>query len=143
MHRISEPQIVDAFIRSSTSPWPGSGTATSFSTVVLSPGKYAPCIVVAIAVAIALSIDVSLIASFLPVRGPLRRCNLPAQIPQVFPRLPVLPQEHLALDQTAIPVDARDRPHLLVRQRLAHRASQIGQVFITPRGERNRRLAAL
>jgi hypothetical protein len=38
---MSDPQIVDAFMRSSTSPCPGSGTAASRKAVVLLPGKYA------------------------------------------------------------------------------------------------------
>src|ERR1019366_5805166 len=52
MQRRSEPQMVEDFIRSSTSPWPGSGTATCLRTVVLSPGRYAPSMVVSIVVLI-------------------------------------------------------------------------------------------
>jgi hypothetical protein len=39
MQRMSDPQMVEAFMRSSTSPCPGSGTATSRSSTVLLPGK--------------------------------------------------------------------------------------------------------
>src|ERR1035441_4098626 len=42
MQRMSEPQMVDAFMRSSTSPWPGAGTATSCNSTVLLPGRNAP-----------------------------------------------------------------------------------------------------
>jgi hypothetical protein len=42
---MSEPQMVDAFIRSSTSPCAGAGTGTSRNSVVLFPGRYAPCMV--------------------------------------------------------------------------------------------------
>src|SRR5580658_7568809 len=41
MQRISDPQIVDAFTRSSTSPCPGAGTGTLRICTVESPGKNA------------------------------------------------------------------------------------------------------
>ena len=37
--RMSDPQIVDAFIRIRTSPWPGTGTDTRRKSTVLSPGR--------------------------------------------------------------------------------------------------------
>ena len=43
------------------------------------------------------------------------------EVPEVFPALAVLPEEDLALDQPAVPVDRRDRRHLLVGERLAGR----------------------
>jgi hypothetical protein len=45
MQRISEPQIVEAFMRNSTSPWPGVGTGTVRISTVEFPGKYAAVIV--------------------------------------------------------------------------------------------------
>jgi hypothetical protein len=45
MHRISEPQIVEAFTRSSTSPCPGTGTGTVRISTVLLPGRKAAVIV--------------------------------------------------------------------------------------------------
>jgi len=44
MQRMSDPQMVEAFMRSSTSPWPSSGTGAARSSTVLLPGKYAPVI---------------------------------------------------------------------------------------------------
>jgi hypothetical protein len=45
MQRISEPQMVDAFTRSRTSPYAGDGTGTVRISTVLSPGKNAAVIV--------------------------------------------------------------------------------------------------
>jgi hypothetical protein len=42
---MSEPQIVDAFTRNRTSPWPGSGTGTVRISTVESPGKNTAVIV--------------------------------------------------------------------------------------------------
>jgi hypothetical protein len=42
---MSEPQIVEAFIRSRTSPYPATGTGTVRNSSVLSPGRYAAVIV--------------------------------------------------------------------------------------------------
>ena len=41
---MSDPQIVDAFIRMRTSAGPGSGTETSRKVAVLFPGRIAPFI---------------------------------------------------------------------------------------------------
>src|ERR1035438_10580977 len=82
MQRMSEPQIVDAFMRSSTSPWPGTGTSTSFSSTVLLPGRYAPFM-----------FDRSLrILLF----------DRSIQIPEIFPGLVLFPQKDLPLDEAAI-----------------------------------------
>ena len=45
---MSEPQMVDDFVFTKTSPWPGVGTSNSFSSTVLLPGSIAPCIFFAI-----------------------------------------------------------------------------------------------
>ena len=57
MHRMSEPQIVDACTASRTSPWPGVGMGTLFISTVLLPGRYAALIVVLIGLNIALGQD--------------------------------------------------------------------------------------
>jgi hypothetical protein len=44
MQRISEPQMVEAFTRIKTSPWPELGTGTARISTVLLPGKNAACI---------------------------------------------------------------------------------------------------
>src|SRR5512134_3357947 len=44
MQRMSEPQIVVLFVRTSTSPWPGVGTSKLRRSTVLFPGRTAPCI---------------------------------------------------------------------------------------------------
>jgi hypothetical protein len=46
MQRISEPQMVEAFTRNRTSPWPGVGTGTVRISTVELPGKNAAVIVV-------------------------------------------------------------------------------------------------
>src|ERR1035438_9013533 len=100
--------MVDAFMRSSTSPWPGTGTATSFSSTVLLPGKYAPFM-----------FDRSLrILLF----------NRSIQIPEILPGLVLFPQEDLPLDEAAIPIDASDSGHIDIGQRRAHHARQVGQI---------------
>src|SRR5208283_2041030 len=117
MARMSEPQIVEAFMRRSTSPWPGSGTGTAFRTTVLLPGRNAPCIVVAIVNVSSLPSvrdclakppsrvsDVAVARELLATRQSWRR-NLTTRIPQCLPGLPFLPQEDLPLDQPAVPVN--------------------------------------
>ena len=42
MQRMSEPQIVEAFVLTTTWPWPGFGMGNSFSSTVLLPGRIAP-----------------------------------------------------------------------------------------------------
>src|ERR1039457_2901386 len=96
MQRMSEPQMVDAFIRSSTSPWPGTGTATSLSSTVLLPGRYAPVM-----------LDRSLRILLL---------DRSIQIPEIFPGLVLFPQKDLPLDETAILIDARDGGHIGIGQ---------------------------
>jgi hypothetical protein len=44
MARISDPQMVEDFMRSRTWPHPGSGTAYERISAVLFPGSTAPCI---------------------------------------------------------------------------------------------------
>src|ERR1035437_10306734 len=123
MQRMSEPQMVEAFMRSSTSPWPGTGTATSFSSTVQLPGRYAPFI-----------FDRSLgILLF----------DRSIQIPEIFPGLVLFPQEDLPLDQAAILVDARDSCHIGIGQRRAYYTLQVRQVVAWIDGERDRRGAAL
>src|ERR1035441_1723931 len=108
MQRMSEPQMVDAFMRSSTSPWPGTGTSTSFSSTVLLPGRYAPFM-----------FDRSLrILLF----------DRSIQIPEIFPGLVLFPQKDLPLDEPAILVDAGDGGHVGIGQRRAHHTLQARQV---------------
>src|ERR1035437_3654040 len=45
MHRMSEPQMVEALTSSKTCPLPGAGIGTSLSSTVLFPGKYAALII--------------------------------------------------------------------------------------------------
>src|ERR1039457_4241362 len=120
---MSEPQMVDAFMRSSTSPWPGTGTATSFTSTVLLPGRYAPFI-----------FDRSLGILLL---------DHSIQIPEIFPGLVLFPQKDLPLDEPAILVDVRDGGHIGIGQRRAHHALQVRQVIAWADGERDRRGAAL
>ena len=47
-------------------------------------------------------------------------------IPEVFPSLVVLPQKNLSLDQAAVSVDGGDLAHLLVAERIANHAREIG-----------------
>ena len=42
MQRMSDPQIVVLFVRTSTSPWSGTGTSNVRSSTVLFPGSTAP-----------------------------------------------------------------------------------------------------
>jgi hypothetical protein len=44
MARMSDPQMVEDFMRSRTWPHPGSGTAYERISAVLFPGSTAPCI---------------------------------------------------------------------------------------------------
>src|ERR1035438_9633892 len=92
MQRMSEPQMVDAFMRSSTSPWPGAGTATSCNSTVLLPGRNAPFM-------FDRSLGISLFDHSI-------------QIPEIFPGLVLFPQKHLPLDEAAILVDGRDSGHI-------------------------------
>jgi hypothetical protein len=45
---MSLPQMVQAFIFTSTCPWPGLGMGTVLNSTVLFPGRYTPCIVLSI-----------------------------------------------------------------------------------------------
>ena len=99
--------------RSSTSPWPGAGTGTVRISTVELPGRNAAVIV------LSWLSSPFMIGLQLPAAPTLRRRNLSVHVPELFPGLPVLPQKHLALDQAAIAVDAGNRPHLFVGQRIA------------------------
>ena len=85
-------------MRSSTSPWPGSGTGTSRNSTVLLPGRNAPVML-----------------GFTPFA-----------VPEIFPGLVLLPQKDLAFDQAAVAIDGRDLAHLVIGERIAHRAFEIG-----------------
>src|SRR4051812_35050188 len=102
---MSLPQIDDAFIRTKTCPWPGSGMGDSRNSTVLLPGKITPSMV---AVVVLMSCSIRLSFAFKS-----RRSDLAGHVPQVFPALIVFPQKDLALDQPAVPVDCRDLPHLI------------------------------
>src|ERR1019366_9588570 len=123
MQRMSEPQMVDAFMRSSTSPWPGAGTATSFSSTVLLPGRYAPFM-------FDRSFRISLFDHSI-------------RIPEIFPGLVLFPKKDLPFDEAAVLVDARDGGHIRIGQRRADHALEIRQVVSRLDGERDRRGAAL
>src|ERR1035438_9761769 len=123
MQRISEPQMVDAVMRSSTSPWPGAGTDTSFNSTVLLPGRNAPFI-----------FDRSLRISW---------SDHSIQIPEIFPGLVLFPQKDLPLDEAAVLIDTRDGGHIRIGQRRADHALQVRQVVAWVNGERDRRGAAL
>src|ERR1035437_3465886 len=102
MQRMSEPQMVEAFMRSSTSPWPGAGTATSFSSTVLLPGRNAP---------------------FMSDRSfRISVFDHSIRIPEIFPGLVLFPQKDLPLDEAAIPVDALDGGHVRFGERRADHA---------------------
>src|SRR4051794_13685575 len=132
---MSLPQIEDAFIRTRTCPWPGSGMGYSRNSTVLLPGKITP---VMVAVAVLMSL---LFRLFFSLKS--RRSDLAASVPEVFPGLILSPEKDLALDQPAVPVDRRDLAHLIVRERLADNGFQAAQILISLHREGNRHLPAL
>src|ERR1700677_3354174 len=136
MQRMSEPQIVEAFIPNKTSPWPGAGTGTDRSSTVEFPGRYA-----AVMVAFMALIPVAFFPRPKCAQPISSRRNLSVDVPQIFPCLAVLPQENLALNQAAVAIDCGNLPHLLVAQRFTDCARQIGTIVVD--GKRNRRLPAL
>src|SRR5947209_4775263 len=121
MARMSLPQMDDAFIRTRTCPWLGSGTGDSRNSTVLLPGKITPAMLADVVLMIC-SIRLSL--TFMSRRG-----DLAAQVPQVFPALIVLPEKDLALDQPAVLVNRRDLPHLVFSQRLGYDSPQAAQIL--------------
>src|SRR5579863_8259917 len=114
MQRISEPQMVEAFTRSRTSPCPAVGTGVVRNSTVLSPGRNAAVMVSFIS-----------IYSIMEVPGlrlgplALGRCDLPMNVPEIFPTLVRLPEKNLPFYQAAVSVDPRDLAHLFVTQRIA------------------------
>src|SRR5579862_6897667 len=99
MQRMSEPQMVDAFMRRRTSPCPGTGTGTSRNSVVLLPGRKAPSIV-------------SGMSCLLNDANRSVRRDFAVEIPQILPSPGGLPEEDLAFDQAAIAVDGGDGAHV-------------------------------
>src|SRR5580658_9686340 len=99
MQRISEPQIVEAFTRSSTSPCRGTGTGTVRISTVLLPGRYAAVIVsfiVLLSPIPCIRLHSGAIQNF--AHTILRRSYRSVDVPEVLPGLPVLPEEDLPLD---------------------------------------------
>src|SRR5580658_4659245 len=136
MQRMSEPQMVEAFTRSKTSPWPGDGTGTVRNSTVEFPGRYA-----AVMVAFISFFPAALFTRPTCAQPVLRRRYLSMNVPQVFPGLAVLPEKHLAFNQAAVAVDSRNLPHLFVAQRIARYALKIGAIVVDRKW--NRRLPAL
>src|ERR1019366_5876962 len=129
MHRMSDPQIVEALTRRRTSPWLGMATGYSRSLVVLSPGRTAPCIVVGMALFIALFVVGLGGASF--------------HVPKILPALGGLPEENLSLYEPAVAVDSRYQGHLLRCERILDGRPEISRVVARVRRHRDRDLAAL
>jgi hypothetical protein len=50
------------------------------------------------------------------------------QVPKILPRLSILPEKHLTLDQPTIAVDCADFAHFVVSQWLAYDAFQIAEI---------------
>src|SRR5271166_6481202 len=110
---------------------------TQRSAIALPMPRAAPVMMATLSV---IFMSASLLAS--PARVS-RRGDFAVDVPQVFPAQPVLPEENRPLDQTAVAVDAGDRLHLLVAQRVLGGGAQIGGVVARVHRERDRRLAAL
>src|ERR1039458_5485036 len=111
MQRMSEPQIVDAFTRIRTSPCCGDGTGTVRISTELFPDRNAASIVFSIIQSPLLQEWNQFPACRL---GALSWSDFTVQIPQVFPFLPLFPEEDLPLDKAAIPVERSDLTHLFV-----------------------------
>ena len=122
MHRISEPQIVDAFTLSKVSPWPGRGTGKVRSSTLQLPGKNAARMLCSVSF-----IDYE----FNETRSIQQSWwgNLAIYVPKIFPRLPILPQKHLAFDQSTIPVNCLDFTHIFVSQRIGHDRLEIAEAM--------------
>src|ERR1035437_1837089 len=102
MQRMSEPQIVDAFTRIRPSPCCGDGTDTIRISTELFPGRNAASIVFFIIQSPLLQEWNQFPACRL---GTLSWSDFSVQIPQVFPFLPLFPEEDLPLDEAAISVE--------------------------------------
>src|SRR5947209_13498803 len=126
MQRISDPQMVHAFMRSRTSPCRGCGTATSLRKAVLSPGRNAPCMV-------------WVIGSSWSSRWRYHA----VRVPQILPALAGLPEEHLPFDEAAVAVDTADLFHFLIGKRVGDDTLQIAEVVSRFCRKRDGRLAAL
>src|SRR5213082_645796 len=122
MQRISEPQIVEALTSISTSPWRGTGTGTLRNSTVLLPGRKAAFMLACICLT-RFPAGAAPIAPGPPSSG----SDLPVEVPEVFPRLAVLPEEHLTLDQSAIAIHRPNGLHVLRGQRLTEHGLQVGQ----------------
>src|SRR5580658_6602112 len=72
-----------------------------------------------------------------------RGCNHSVDVPQIFPRLVVLPQEDLPFDQPAIAVELAYCGHFFGGKRLADGAEQVTQYIARIGRKRNGYLAAL
>jgi len=99
----------------------GPGTGKVFNWAVLFPGKIAPRILV-------------FIVNSFPFA--LRRGNLAAWIPEVFPALIFLPQKHLTFDESAVSIEAADGLHVRIGQRVGNGCPQVGQVIGPVDGKR-------
>jgi len=51
--------------------------------------------------------------------------NLAFKVPQVFPGLILLPQEHISLNEATIAINARDSVHFLFRERIGGNGAKI------------------
>src|ERR1039458_6328279 len=69
--------------------------------------------------------------------------NDTVDVPQCFPRLIRLPEEDVPLDQTVVPVDLRNSPHLAFGQRVTHDCLEVGLILVAPVREGYRGLTSL
>src|ERR1035441_3267738 len=132
MARMSEPQMVEALTSIRTSPWPGTGTGTLFSSTVLFPGRNAAFIVLDILnhLLVRSNLDVfRIVFCMTPDLTNYWLCgsNDTVDVPKVFPRLIVLPKEHLPLDEPAIAIQLFDHIHVVSAERVANHTEKVGQ----------------
>src|SRR5271166_1983083 len=73
----------------------------------------------------------------------LRRRDHSVHIPEIFPRLVVLPKEYLALDQAAVAIQLLNGVHILLGQGLTGYSHQIAQDVAWIRRKWNRNLSTL
>src|ERR1700731_2430382 len=95
MQRISEPQIVEAFTLSKTSPCPGRGVGRVRRSTLRLPGRNAA----------------RMLCSMVFANPNSGRGYLTIRVPEVLPGLSILPEKHLTLDQPTIAVDGADFMH--------------------------------
>src|ERR1035438_3638867 len=123
--------MVEALTSIRTSPWPSTGTGTLLISTVLFPGRNAAFIILDILSYLLVRLKVTCFA--LRTQGALTglnclcRSNDAVDVPKVFPRLIVLPKEHLSLDEAAVAVQLLDCVHILLAERLADYPKQIAQ----------------